>query len=79
MITEVVMNPFWVFMNEATKVFLKRVKDVCIIVQIHSSAEVYEMCSVKFCDNLLVEADFLTILGVSFYVTLNAFNSIKKT
>ena len=79
MITEVVMNPFWVFMNEATKVFLKRVKDVCIIVQIHSSEEVYEMCSVKFCDNLLVEAYFFTILGVSFCVTLNDFNSIKKT
>ena len=35
-------------------------------------------CSTKFCDNLLVEAEFLTILDVSFCVTQNAFNLIIK-
>ena len=34
-------------------------------------------CSVKIYDNLLVEADIFTILGVSFCVIQNVFNLIK--
>ena len=38
-------------------------------------------CSVKRCNNLLVEADIFSILGVSFCVTQNSFNftETKKT
>ena len=32
----------------------------------------------NFCDNLLVDADIFIILGVSFFVTRNAFNLIIK-
>ena len=34
--------------------------------------------SANFCDDLLVEADFFIILGVSFFVTQNALNFIEK-
>ena len=37
----------------------------------------YLTCSEKFCDNLLVYADVLTILGVSFCVIQNTLNFIK--
>ena len=34
-------------------------------------------CSAKQCDNLLVETDIFSILGLSFFVTQNAFNFIE--
>ena len=40
MMIEDVMNWFWGFMNEVAKVFIERVKGVCMIVQISSSEEV---------------------------------------
>ena len=39
---EVVLNPLWGFMNEVTKVFIGRVKYVCMIVQRRISEEVYD-------------------------------------
>ena len=39
---EGVMKPFWGFMNEATKVFIQRLKNVCMIVLRRTSEEVYD-------------------------------------
>ena len=37
-----------------------------------------QACSTKKCDNLLVQTDIFSILGVSFCVMQNAFNFIER-
>ena len=59
---EGMMNPFEDFMNEVTKCFLEKVKDVCMIVKIFSSEEVY--------DGSLVRIFVYLCEGVSLYVGL---------